>query len=518
MNRKVFRRVSSWKILLWACSSMAGGVILAQLALNAAEIRHIDASSMQALQRAEDAGRATVDALRRAEASPFEMCSEGDLTILRNITYANSYVADLGRIEQGVVRCTALWGKLDRVTRLPEPHYHPRGGFSVWSHQEVLQTHYQSNLVALNHSLAIASPSTFDLNRFYQDVSLRITNGSGTHTYAERAGLRYNPSGAIELLPAIDITECSPDMGLCAQATAHLHWFALAHPLSFFALMAGSFLLGALAYLLYLRLRRNQGVLEKLREGIANDEIVLLYQPIVCVRDLSLKGYEALARWRPADEPEIGPDIFVPLAAQNRLSTALAKVVLARALREMQDLLQADPALMLAVNTEVADIEDTDFIEFALDLTAATPGLRPQLHLEVTERADIRSATFTQNIELLRKAGFAIWIDDFGTGSANLSHLSYAQFDGIKIDRLFTSALSTGSPLRSVVPNLLRLATELELKVVIEGIETEEQLQLIRSIAPQIHAQGWLFSKAMELSEVLQQREPYTLEEFGLAA
>ncbi|BEV14042.1 EAL domain-containing protein [Herbaspirillum sp. DW155] len=497
---------------------MAGGIILAQLALTLSEIRHIDASSIQALQRAEDASRATVDALRRAEASPFEACSEGDLAILRNIAYANNYVADLGRIEQGAVRCTALWGRLEQATGLPEPHYQARGGFKVWSNQAIWRTRYMSNLVALNHSLAISSPSTFDLNRFYQDVSLRITNGDGTHTYAQREGLRYNPSGAIELLPGIDITECSPDMAICAQASAHLHWFALAQPLSFLAVLAGSGLLGALAYLVYLRLRRHQGVLQKLREGIASDEIVLLYQPIVCVRDLSLKGYEALARWRPADEPEIGPDIFVPLAAQNRLSTALAKVVLARALREMHDLLQADPSLVLAVNTEVADIEDTDFIDFALELTTPAPGLRPQLHLEVTERADIRSPLFTRNIEVLRQAGFAIWIDDFGTGSANLSHLSYAQFDGIKIDRLFTSALSTGSPLRSVVPNLLRLATELELKVVIEGIETEEQLRLIRGIAPQIHAQGWLFSKAMELAEVLQQRQPYTLEAFGLAA
>ncbi|MFY0022307.1 hypothetical protein ABTQ05_20495, partial [Acinetobacter baumannii] len=88
-----------------------------------------------------------------------------------------------------------------KLTRLPEPHYHARGGFSVWSHQEVLQTHYQTNLVALNRSLAIASPSTFDLHRFYQDVSLRITNGNGSHTYAERDGLRYNPAGAMDLLP-----------------------------------------------------------------------------------------------------------------------------------------------------------------------------------------------------------------------------------------------------------------------------------------------------------------------------
>jgi sensor c-di-GMP phosphodiesterase-like protein len=69
-----------------------------------------------------------------------------------------------------------------------------------------------------------------------------------------------------------------------------------------------------------------------------------------------------------------------------------------------------------------------------------------------------------------------------------------------------------------VVPNLLRLAGELDLQVVIEGIETEEQLQLIRGIAPDIHAQGWLFSKALELDEVLQQRPPEAANELGLAA
>ncbi|HZG21710.1 MAG TPA: EAL domain-containing protein [Herbaspirillum sp.] len=518
MNRKIFRRVSAWKILLWACLSMLGGMLLAQLALTVAELRHIDASSVQALQRAEDAARATGQALRRAEASPFDHCSEADLTVLRNITYANSYVADLARIDQGKVRCTALWGKLAQPFQLPAPHYQAGPGFDIWLRQEIVHTHSPSNLVALRRSLALTAPTTFDLNRFYQDVSLRITNGDGTRVLVEREGIRYNPAGAIGLLPAVDVTHCNSAMALCAQATARLHWYPVLYPLGLLAVLAGSFVVGALACLLHLRSRRHHSVLDRLRHGIANDEIALMYQPIVCISDRRLKGYEALARWRPADEPEIGPDIFVPLAAQNRLSSALAKAVLARALREMQDLLQADPTLMLAVNTEVADIEDPDFIRFALNLTAPLAALRPQLHLEVTERADIRSTTFTHNIELLRRAGFAIWIDDFGTGSANLSHLSYARFDGIKIDRLFTNALSTGSPLRQVLPNLLRLADELDLQVVIEGIESEEQLQLIRSIAPDIHAQGWLFSKALELAEVLQQRPSSANDELGLAA
>ncbi|MGB9981146.1 MULTISPECIES: EAL domain-containing protein [unclassified Herbaspirillum] len=518
MNRKVFRRVSAWKILLWACLGMLIGLVLAQLALTVSELRHIDASSTQALQRAEDAARATGDALRRAEASPFQQCSEDDLAILRNIAYSNSYVADLGRIDQGMVRCTALWGQLAEPFALPEPLYQAGRGFKIWLGQAIVHTHAPSNLIGLRRSLALTAPTTFDLNRFYQDVSLRITNGDGTRVLVEREGVRYNPDGAIGLLPGIDVTHCNADMALCAQASAHLHWYPALYPRGLIALLAGSFAAGALACMLHLRSRRHQGVLDRLRHGIANDEIVLMYQPIVCISDLSLKGYEALARWRPADEPEIGPDIFVPLAVQNRLCTALAKVVLTRALREMQALLLANPDLVLAINTEVADIEDANFIRFVLELTANHAALRPQLHLEVTERADIRSAAFIHNIDLLRRAGFAIWIDDFGTGSANLSHLSYARFDGIKIDRLFTSALSTGSPLRSVVPNLLRLAGELDLRVVIEGIETEEQLQLIRGIAPDIHAQGWLFSKALELDEVLQQRPPEAANELGLAA
>ena len=409
MNRKVFRRVSAWKILLWACLGMLIGLVLAQLALTVSELRHIDASSVQALQRAEDAARATGDALRRAEASPFQHCSDDDLAVLRNIAYANSYVADLGRVDQGMVRCTALWGQLAEPFVLPEPLYQAGRGFKIWLGQAIVHTHAPSNVVGLQRSLALTAPTTFDLNRFYQDVSLRITSADGAHVLVEREGMRYNPDGAIGLLPGIDVTHCNADLGLCARASARLHWYPVLYPRGLIALLAGSFVAGALACLLHLRSRRHQGVLDRLRHGIANDEIVLLYQPIVCINDLSLKGYEALARWRPADEPEIGPDIFVPLAVQNRLCTPLAKVVFARALREMQALLLANPDLILAINTEVADIEDANFIRFVLELTANHAALRRQLHLEVTERADIRSDAFTHNIELLRRVGFAIW-------------------------------------------------------------------------------------------------------------
>lgn len=481
---------------------MFGFAVLAQAILNIAEIRHIDASSLQALQRAEDSARAIASALRRAQASPFEHCSDADLNVLRNIAYANSFVADLGRLDADEVRCTAMWGRLENRSRLPVPHYETRG-HKIWTQEDPLKTHYLSTMVALQNSLAIASPNTFDLNRFYQDVSLRVTNQDETHLYAERGSQRYNPEGAMLLLPEVMLRQCSAEMNLCARARARLHWHALAYPGSFLAVLLAGFVTGVLGCLLHLRGRRTHGVIEKLRAGIDHGDIALVYQPIVGVSDLRLKGFEALARWRPQTEPEIGPEVFVPLAVQNRLSTALAKAVLERAVREMRPALDAHPELILSINAEVADIEDHAFVAHALDLTADHPALRRQLHLEVTERAEILSVTFRRHIELLKQGGFALWIDDFGTGSANLSHLSYAQFDGIKIDRLFTSALSTTSPLRSVVPNLLRLADELGLQVVIEGIENDEQLQFVRDIAPQTHAQGWLFSKPLELAAAL---------------
>lgn len=330
---------------------------------------------MQVLQCVEDVGCVIVDVLCWVEVSFFEMCLEGDFIILCNIIYVNSYVVDLGCIEQGVVCCMVLWGKLDKFICLFELYYYVCGGFSVWSYQEVLQMYYQSNLVVLNCSLVIVFFLIFDFNCFYQDVLLCIINGNGMYIYVECEGLCYNLVGVMDLLFGIDIIECSCDMVLCVQVSVCLYWFVLVQFLSFVVLLVGSFLLGVLVYLMYLCLCCNQGVVEKLCEGIVNDEIVLLYQFIVCVCDLSLKGYEVLVCWCLVDEFEIGFDIFVLLVVQNWFSMVFVKVVLVCVLCEMQDLLQVDLMLVLVVNIEVVDIEDVDFIEFVFEFMVVMFGL-----------------------------------------------------------------------------------------------------------------------------------------------
>lgn len=488
------------KLVLWGCACSAVLGFLGQCAFIWAGASHIRAASLQALQRAEDAARDTNQALRLAEAGSFKMCSDDDLVLLKQITYVNIYISDIGRIHDGRIVCTGLWGRNFAGHRL-DPPMRTLGGYGIWTNLQIPASRRRSNLISFGNSVAIASPATFDLSETYRDVDLRVTDRSGRYLYAAVSARRASHAET-PALSGLALRECSPSMDLCAQASSELHWYPLLRPVELLSLLGAGLLCAAGILVVRQWGQRRDNVVDKLREGIRDGEIATLYQPIVCVRDLRLKGYEVLARWRPGSGAEIAPDVFVPLALQHQLSTALVKAVVGQALEQMREILSADPALVLAINTEVVDIEEDAFILFILEKTSASPELRQQIHLEVTERADICTPRFSRNVEILRRAGFSIWIDDFGTGSANLSHLSYTQFDGLKIDKLFTSTLNTASPLKSVTHNLLRMARELDLQVVIEGIETEEQLEAVRKIAPDIYAQGWLFGRPAEISEI----------------
>lgn len=484
--------------ILFACISMAVFAVMGQAWFAGADIRHIRTSSVHAMQRAEDVARAALDALRLAEQSRSELCSEADLTALRIAAYSNNYVSDVGRIDQGKILCTALWGVLKTPFALPQPIYRTQQNYQVWRSQTILQTGHTSNMAAFKNSLAIVSPSALQPGSAYRHVSIRIDSLDDKNAANEI----YSNAGAPGTFPTVTLEACSRALRLCASAWGPVRILPLSNPYIFVSMLVAGFLSGAAIALVYSRYRPYASIVKRLRKGIERGEMVLVYQEIVGASDAAIKGYEALARWRTAGEHEIGPEVFMPLVIQNKLSTNLAEAVLKRVLADMSTRLAANPALIMAINTEVDDIANADFVAFALQATAAAPMLRRQIHFEVTERADIRSAGFIENMKTLRAAGFSFWIDDFGTGSANLSHLSHTQFDGIKIDRLFTAAMDTQSALRNIVPNLLRLARELDLAVVVEGVETAEQLRIIQQVAPDVYAQGWLFSRPLELDQL----------------
>ena len=192
-------------------------------------------------------------------------------------------------------------------------------------------------------------------------------------------------------------------------------------------------------------------------------------------------GVEALVRWKHPDRGLIGPDEFIPLAENSGLIFPLTAFVLDEALRQLAVWRSAGHDLRIAVNLSARDLSDLDLPGQVAEATARH-GVPPSaLVLEVTETGIFSDATRADLvIRSLRELGVAIAIDDYGTGNASLGYLKRLEIDELKIDRSFVSSVGTDAHDLIIVRSTIELALELGLRVVAEGIETEETTAALR--------------------------------------
>ena len=231
-----------------------------------------------------------------------------------------------------------------------------------------------------------------------------------------------------------------------------------------------------------------------LRAAIDRDEFELLYQPIVDLGSRSVAGYEALVRWVHPTEGTVDPGEFVPLAERLGLAAAMGERVLRRAvaqLGEWSNGTDAQRRLGLSVNLSPDDLTDTlaGRVAGLCEHHGADPH---RLRFELTETAvmgDIDRACSV--LGALREFGAEVALDDFGTGHASLAILRDLPVDVVKIDQSFVSRLP-GEVDTSIVRFIVGLAHELGLRTVAEGIETDAQLEVVRSLGCDL-GQGMLF-------------------------
>ncbi|MBL7262243.1 putative bifunctional diguanylate cyclase/phosphodiesterase [Paractinoplanes lichenicola] len=232
----------------------------------------------------------------------------------------------------------------------------------------------------------------------------------------------------------------------------------------------------------------------RLREAVHRGELRLHLQPVVDVASREVRGVEALVRW---EDPERGlqqPGSFIPLAEETGLITEIDRWVLNEACRTMREWQETSPATapawvsvnLSAANLEVPDL--TDRVAYAL----ASSGITPDgLVLELTETVLMRDIEVTAGrLEELRELGVNIAIDDFGTGYSSLGYLRDIPVDVLKVDRSFITGLAGHRRQQELVSAILQLGHTLGLKVVVEGIETEEQLDLLIALGGRF-AQGY---------------------------
>ncbi len=229
----------------------------------------------------------------------------------------------------------------------------------------------------------------------------------------------------------------------------------------------------------------------ELPRALSAGELELHYQPIVAAGGARILGVEALLRWTHAERGPIGPAAFIPVAEQMGLMDALGAFVLHRALDDAKRW----PSLYVAVNLSPLQLRDASIVELVRSALADS-GIAPsRLMLEITEGVLIDNPDeMLERIEDLHRLGVRIALDDFGSGYSNLGYLQRFPLDKLKIDRSFVAALGQSANGGVIIQAIVALGRALGLRVLVEGVETEQQRVLLR-LAGCDEMQGFLFAR-----------------------
>jgi diguanylate cyclase (GGDEF)-like protein len=233
-----------------------------------------------------------------------------------------------------------------------------------------------------------------------------------------------------------------------------------------------------------------------LRRAVEEKQFCVFYQPIICLENGRLSGFEALVRWNHPRRGLVSPADFIPVAEETGLIVPIGEWVLYEAckhIRKMQVAFPSHRSLSLSVNLSARQVAQPDLLDRIQDALAISK-LDPHcLKLEITESVVMENAeAATVMFKQLRAVGVQLSIDDFGTGYSSLSYLHRFPLNYLKIDRSFVMRLTTDND-NAIVRTILTLARNLGMEVIAEGIETEEQYQQLRMLGCE-YGQGYLFS------------------------
>jgi EAL domain-containing protein (putative c-di-GMP-specific phosphodiesterase class I) len=252
----------------------------------------------------------------------------------------------------------------------------------------------------------------------------------------------------------------------------------------------------------------------QLRRALERDEFRLLYQPKVDIASGRIVGFESLLRWTNPELGEVSPVRFIPVAERTGLIVQIGAWALQEACRQIRSWNQAGTHVKVAVNLSPRQFHQKDLLPMirrCLEEHAIQPG---SLELEITETALMsREQEVDALMREIRALGIELSIDDFGTGYSSLAYLKRFPVQRLKVDRAFVHDLGKDEDSAAIVRSVSRLGQNLNLRVLAEGVETVEQLELLRSLYCDEY-QGYLFSRPVEADAVVamcaQNREAVT--------
>lgn len=243
-------------------------------------------------------------------------------------------------------------------------------------------------------------------------------------------------------------------------------------------------------------------IVNLLHHAIKQNEFMLHYQPIVKIETGEIVAVEALIRWFSKTKGYIPPLDFIPLAELSDNISEITKWVFVEAMNAQKSLDNLGYVLKMSINISARALMGHNFVSLMETLVLETKADPKRIELEITETAiitDIKESIRVLN--LLKKMGFVISIDDFGTGYSSLSYLNKLPVDILKIDRTFINNI-TEVDTSPVVEFMVNIASQLKLDVIVEGVETIKQRDIVKEYGCK-YAQGYLYSKPLSITDLI---------------
>ncbi|GGP19171.1 cyclic diguanylate phosphodiesterase [Silvimonas iriomotensis] len=489
--------------------------IMTFVAEQRAQAREYDALVLYArrgLSRVEMVYTNARDALEQMKRIDADTCGDEYLQDMRRVALMHRYVQNIVTLRDGqYVMCGAMLGRLQPQARLKQPSWQgPR--YRVWLNAyDIEDTGNPMLMIADERNAVLIDPDSL-VDVVVEDPSLSLSLvGTATNEVVaswhnvkpEYALMGYKDPGSRQADGNYYVMVKStqyPFAVVAGEPTGNLmrHWYASLRIWLPLGILLG--LAAAAAMLMFIRSRGS--MVGQLRDAIRRKRLVMHYQPIVDLASRRCIGAEALVRWPQQHGTMIRPDVFVPLAEDNGLIQPMTDLVLELICADMATLLQLRSDLYVSINLAAIDLSTDRFIQVLAHKLPQAGIESARLAIEATERGfmDVNSAQ--EVIGKLRAAGHKVLIDDFGTGYSGLSYLQTFQVDVLKIDKSFIDTVGTEAATASVAPHIVEIGHALKLKIIAEGVESEDQAQWLQAHGVQ-SGQGWLFGKPMPAAAFL---------------
>ncbi|WP_281221853.1 EAL domain-containing protein [Photobacterium sanguinicancri] len=436
-----------------------------------------------------------------------QVCDKAVIQVMKQVDYNAKYLTDFAVVHDNQIICTSESGMLTEPITLPKPNWVTAGGVSIILGMPIplfdgqvtgITAQVGSFLAFLDYQ---QSESKTD-HLWLKYINYGLNKGKKTYSYGDKV---FSANGFVELVSGRQwyedghwlFSECRGDTECKIIAVDILAYFEAEKTAVIFSAVF-LFILMSLMALLGLRLHRwLYSLPRQIRYGMNNQQLELHYQPIIGFVSGEIEGCEVLCRWHTVEGKLIRPDEFIAMVETNRQTRELTELVVSRCIADLQHA-ELLGKCRVAINAFPDDIASGHILRvFRRQLPIKDYST---FTIELTEQKISDLPALSEGVRQLRMLGFQVAIDDFGTGFSNLEGLRELSVDILKIDKSFVWGAEKPSLKQSLIEHIVNIAKSLQLKIVAEGVETQEQFNFLRSMEVD-YSQGYLHSRPVCLSE-----------------